>query len=254
MDRIRIRGGRQLKGQIRISGAKNAALPLMVASMLTDEPLTLHNVPRLADITTMMQLLRQHGVEIEATRRERPQPRYDAGAEGQGEDHLDHGALRSRAQDARVDAGAGPCCWRARARPRSRCRAAAPSARVPVDLHIAGLQRWARRSSSTAATWSRKAPKGLKGRRYTFPKVSVGATENLMMAATLAKGTTVLDNAAREPEIADLAECLSAMGARSTGIGTETLTIEGVTACMAAIEHAWFPTASRPAPTPWPSP
>ena len=105
-------------------------------------------------------------------------------------------------------------------------------ARVLLTCTSPASRRWARRSRSTAATWSPRRPKGLKGARYTFPKVSVGATENLMMAAALAKGTTVLANAAREPEITDLAECLTKMGVPISGIGTETLTIEGVAAAQ----------------------
>ncbi|MBP6770843.1 MAG: UDP-N-acetylglucosamine 1-carboxyvinyltransferase [Reyranella sp.] len=239
MDRIRIRGGRQLKGQIRISGAKNAALPLMVASMLSDQPLTLHNVPRLADISTMMQLLRQHGVEIEATAGENGHSHgttlvlkaakitsttapYDIVRKMRAS-MLVLGVLLAREGQARVSLPGG-CAIGAR----------------PVDLHIAGLRAMGAEIDIDGGYMVARAPKGLKGARYTFPKVSVGATENLMIAAALAKGTTVLDNAAREPEIANLAECLSAMGVPVGGIGTETLTIEGVTS-FKPIEHAVIP-------------
>ena len=227
MDRIRIRGGRQLNGEIRISGAKNASLPLMVAAMLTDKPLTLKNVPRLADITTMIQLLQQHGVEISAA---------------PGENGHSHGttltlkAARSPRprRPTTSCARCAPrcwcwaCCWRARARRGSRCPAAAPSARGRSTCISPGLKAMGAEIDIDGGYMVARAPKGLKGARYTFPKVSVGATENLMMAAALAKGTTVLDNAAREPEITDLAECLVAMGVPVAGIGTETLTIEGV--------------------------
>ena len=236
MDRIRIRGGRQLNGEIRISGAKNAALPLMVASMLSDRPLTLHNVPRLADITTMMQLLRQHGVEITTTAGENGHSHgttmvlkaskitsttapYDIVRKMRAS-MLVLGVLLAREGQARVSLPGG-CAIGAR----------------PVDLHIAGLRAMGAEIDIDGGYMVARAPKGLKGARYTFPKVSVGATENLMIAAALAKGTTVLDNAAREPEIADLAECLSAMGVPVGGIGPETLTIEGVTS-FKAIEHA----------------
>jgi len=239
MDRIRIRGGRQLKGQIHISGAKNAALPLMVASMLSDQPLTLHNVPRLADIATMMQLLRQHGVEIEATAGENGHSHgttmvlkaakitsttapYDIVRKMRAS-MLVLGVLLAREGQARVSLPGG-CAIGAR----------------PVDLHIAGLRAMGAEIDIDGGYMVARAPKGLKGARYTFPKVSVGATENLMIAAALAKGTTVLDNAAREPEIANLAECLAAMGVPVGGIGTETLTIEGVTS-FKAIEHAVIP-------------
>ena len=231
MDRIRIRGGRQLKGQIRISGAKNAALPLMVASMLSDQPLTLHNVPRLADITTMMQLLRQHGVEIEATAGENGHSHgttmvlkasnissttapYDIVRKMRAS-MLVLGVLLAREGQARVSLPGG-CAIGAR----------------PVDLHIAGLRAMGAEIDIDGGYMVARAPKGLKGARYTFPKVSVGATENLMIAAALAKGTTVLDNAAREPEIGDLG--------LAGGIGTETLTIEGVTS-FKPIEHSVIP-------------
>jgi UDP-N-acetylglucosamine 1-carboxyvinyltransferase len=227
MDRIRIKGGRQLRGEIRISGSKNASLPLMVASLLTDARLTLHNVPRLADITTMMQLLKQHGVEISTAAGENGHAHgtsltlqagkitsttapYDIVRKMRAS-VLVLGALLAREGEARVSLPGG-CAIGAR----------------PVDLHIAGLKAMGAEIDIDGGYLVAKAPKGLKGARFTFPKVSVGATENLMMAAALARGTTVLDNAAREPEITDLAHCLVAMGVPVSGIGTETLTIQGV--------------------------
>ena len=226
MDRIRIRGGRQLNGSIRISGSKNASLPLMAAALLTDKKFTLHNVPRLADITTMIQLLQQHGVEIDAAPGENGHSHgttltlqtkkiksttapYDIVRKMRAS-VLVLGPLLAREGEARVSLPGG-CAIGAR----------------PVDLHIAGLKAMGAEIDIDAGYMIAKAPKGLKGARYTFPKVSVGATENLMMAAALAKGTTVLANAAREPEIIDLAHCLTAMGVAIDGIGTETLTIEG---------------------------
>ncbi|MCX7360867.1 MAG: UDP-N-acetylglucosamine 1-carboxyvinyltransferase [Alphaproteobacteria bacterium] len=227
MDRIRINGGRQLKGEIRISGAKNAALPLMVAAMLSDKPLVLKNVPRLADISTMIQLLQQHGVEVSAAPGENGHSRgttltlktakitsttapYDIVRKMRAS-VLVLGPLLAREGRAKVSLPGG-CAIGAR----------------PVDLHIAGLKAMGAEIDIDGGYMEARAPKGLKGARFTFPKVSVGATENLMMAASLAKGTTVLDNAAREPEITDLAECLMAMGVPISGVGTETLTIEGV--------------------------
>jgi len=227
MDRIRIKGGRQLKGEIAISGSKNASLPLMVAALLTDQKLTLHNVPRLADITTMMQLLRQHGVEISAAPGENGHAHgttltlqagkiasttapYDIVRKMRAS-VLVLGALLAREKSARVSLPGG-CAIGAR----------------PVDLHIAGLKAMGAKIDIDGGYLVAKAPKGLRGARFTFPKVSVGATEDLMMAAALARGTTVLDNAAREPEITDLALCLMAMGVPIKGIGTETLTIQGV--------------------------
>ena len=227
MDRLRIKGGRQLKGEIRISGSKNASLPLMVAALLTDRKLTLHNVPRLADISTMIQLLKQHGVEVGAAPGENGHDRgttltlqagkiasttapYDIVRKMRAS-VLVLGPLLAREGQARVSLPGG-CAIGAR----------------PVDLHIAGLKAMGAEIDIDGGYIVAKAPKGLKGARFTFPKVSVGATENLMMAAALAKGTTVLDNAAREPEITDLAECLVSMGVPVRGIGTETLTIDGV--------------------------
>ena len=233
MDRIRIKGGRQLKGDILISGAKNAALPLMVSAMLSDKSLTLHNVPRLADITTMIQLLRQHGVDVSTIPGENGHAHgttlvlkagqitsttapYDIVRKMRAS-VLVLGVLLAREGQARVSLPGG-CAIGAR----------------PVDLHIAGLRAMGAEIDIDGGYMVARAPKGLKGARYTFPKVSVGATENLMMAAALAKGTTVLANAAREPEIIDLAECLTKMGVPITGIGTETLTIEGVQQLKAA--------------------
>jgi UDP-N-acetylglucosamine 1-carboxyvinyltransferase len=227
MDRIRIKGGRQLKGDIRISGSKNATLPLMVAALLSDKKLVLHNVPRLADITTMIQLLSQHGVEIDA---------------GTGENGHAHGTTLTL-QTRRISSTTAPYDivrkMRASVLVLGALLAREGAARVslpggcaigarPVDLHIAGLRAMGAEIDIDGGYMVARAPKGLKGARYTFPKVSVGATENLMMAAALAKGTTVLDNAAREPEITDLAECLAKMGVPVSGIGTETLVIEGV--------------------------
>jgi UDP-N-acetylglucosamine 1-carboxyvinyltransferase len=227
MDRIRIHGGKQLKGSIRISGSKNASLPLMATALLSDQKFTLHNVPRLADITTMIQLLQQHGVEIGAAPGENGHSHgttltlqtkkitsttapYDIVRKMRAS-VLVLGPLLAREGQAKVSLPGG-CAIGAR----------------PVDLHIAGLKAMGAEIDIDAGYMIAKAPKGLKGARYTFPKVSVGATENLMMAAALAKGTTVLANAAREPEIIDLAQCLTSMGVTIEGIGTETLTIHGV--------------------------
>src|SRR5215470_9051312 len=218
MDRIRIKGGRQLKGDIRISGSKNASLPLMAASLLTDQKLVLHNVPRLADITTMMQLLRQHGVEISAA---------------PGENGHAHGTTLTL-QAGKIASTTAPYDivrkMRASVLVLGALLAREKSARVslPGGCAIAGLKAMGAKIDIDGGYLVAKAPKGLRGARFTFPKVSVGATEDLMMAAALARGTTVLDNAAREPEITDLAQCLVAMGVPIEGIGTETLTIQGV--------------------------
>ncbi|GLR78365.1 UDP-N-acetylglucosamine 1-carboxyvinyltransferase [Azospirillum oryzae] len=227
MDKIRIRGGRPLNGSITVGGAKNAALPLMTASLLTDETLTLTNLPILADINTLCNLLLQHGVAIhmagaggdcagravdftarDVTNTTAP---YDLVRKMRAS-VLVLGPLLARCGEAKVSLPGG-CAIGAR----------------PVDLHIKGLEAMGADIRIDAGYIVAKAPAGgLRGAEYVFPKVSVGATENLLMAATLAKGTTILVNAAREPEVTDLAECLVKMGAKITGIGSDRLVIEGV--------------------------
>lgn len=227
MDKIRIRGGRPLNGAITVGGAKNAALPLMTAALLCDETLTLTNLPILADINTLCNLLLQHGVAIhmegaggecagravsftarDITNTTAP---YDLVRKMRAS-VLVLGPLLARCGEAKVSLPGG-CAIGAR----------------PVDLHIKGLEAMGADIRIEGGYIVAKAPKGgLRGAEYVFPKVSVGATENLLMAATLAKGVTILVNAAREPEVSDLAECLVKMGAKITGIGSDRLVIEGV--------------------------
>ncbi len=226
MDRIRIRGGQPLEGRIPISGAKNAALPLMAAALLSDGPLTLTNAPDLADIATMCGLLRQHGLEVEhdkaarriimggrATNLEAP---YDL-VRRMRASVLVLGPLVARHGQARVSLPGG-CAIGTR----------------PVDLHLKALEQLGAEIVLEAGYIEARAPKGLKGSRIIFPQVSVGATENMLMAACLAEGETELVNAAREPEIGDLAACLMRMGARIEGIGTDRLRVEGVRRLSAA--------------------
>ena len=228
MDRIQVRGGNRLNGQIRISGAKNAALPLMVASLLTDEPLTLASVPRLTDIAQLGEILAGLGVQIEQ------QP----SAAGSGS--IGHTLKLHAATIASTEAPydlvrkmrasflvIGPLVARCHGAKVSLPGGCAIGTR-PVDLHLKGLEAMGTEIELSDGYVIARAPKGLHGARISFPFVSVGATENLVMAAALAKGTTVLENAATEPEITDLVHCLQAMGARITGTGTRTLTIEGV--------------------------
>lgn len=227
MDKLRIRGGNPLKGQITISGAKNAALPLQAASLLTDEKLVLTNLPLLADITTMNRLLAQHGVEVHINGRDAfgssgRSVELDAGdifnltapydlVRKMRASVLVLGPLVARFGQAKVSLPGG-CAIGTR----------------PVDLHIKGLQAMGAQIDIEGGYILAKAPEGgLVGTEFVFPQVSVGATENLMMAATLAKGETVLVNAAREPEIGDLARCLIAMGAEIEGIGSDRLVIKG---------------------------
>ncbi|SFV36575.1 UDP-N-acetylglucosamine 1-carboxyvinyltransferase [Devosia crocina] len=230
MDRIRLVGGNPLNGDITISGAKNAALPLMIASLLTDEPLVLTNVPRLADVKQLERILENHGVDIAVHGRRRGE------SDGVGQRMTFHaadivdttapydlvskmrasfwviGPLLARCHEARVSLPGG-CAIGTR----------------PVDLFLFGLRELGAEIEIDEGYVVARAPKGgLVGNRIVFPKVSVGATHTLLMAASLAKGTTVIENAAQEPEITNVAECLVAMGAKISGIGTKTLTIEGV--------------------------
>ena len=230
MDRIRIKGGYPLSGDIVIGGAKNAALPLMAAGLLTEERLELANVPRLADIDTMAALLAQHGIAVEPEGRllrlggriastEAP---YDIVRKMRAS-VLVLGPLLARAGEARVSLPGG-CAIGTR----------------PVDLHLKGLEQMGAAIRLEAGYIDASVRGRLRGATIVFPFPSVGATENLLMAAALADGQTVLVNAAREPEIGDLAACLVAMGARIDGIGSDRLVIEGVDRLHGA-HHAILP-------------
>ncbi|KAB0677777.1 UDP-N-acetylglucosamine 1-carboxyvinyltransferase [Aureimonas leprariae] len=235
MDRIRIKGGNRLVGTIPISGAKNAALPLMIASLLTDDTLTLENVPHLADVEQLIRILGNHGVDYAVSGKRIGQ----SGTSGRtihftARTIIDTtapyelvskmrasfwviGPLLARMHQARVSLPGG-CAIGTR----------------PVDLFIEGLQALGASIDIENGYVAASAKGGLRGARYRFPKVSVGATHVLMMAASLAKGETVIENAAREPEVADLAECLNAMGAKIEGAGTSTIRIQGVEALSGA--------------------
>ena len=223
MDRIRIRGGRPLRGQIQISGAKNAALPLMATCLLTDQEVRLDNVPDLADINTMAHLLVQHGAEV-TTKLNSKQRSVILNGAGVNDTTAPYDLVRKMRASVLV---LGPLVAR-----HGQARVSLPGGCAigtrPVDLHIKALQQLGAEIDLKDGYIVASAPKGLRGAEVTFPKVSVGATENLLMAACLAKGETVLINAAREPEITDLAHCLAGMGAKIEGIGTNTLRIIGV--------------------------
>ena len=225
MDKICIRGGLPLEGVIPISGAKNAALPLMAASLLTPETLALKNVPVLADITTMANLLVQHGVAV-SRRQGRPHSGQilELSAGHITSSTAPYDLVRKMRASVLVLGPLVARCGRARVSLPGGC-AIGPR---PVDLHIKGLQRLGAEVELNQGYIEARAPKGLQGAEIAFPAVSVGATENLLMAATLADGETLLINAAREPEIGDLAECLVAMGAQIDGIGTDRLRVVGV--------------------------
>jgi len=226
MDRIIIRGGKPLNGRICISGAKNAALTLLPCALLTDEPLTLRNLPRLADVDSFGHLLNQLGVStmvegakadefgrvmtLRASNISSTVAPYDIVRKMRAS-ILVLGPLLARAGEATVSLPGG-CAIGLR----------------PVDLHLKALEALGAEIEITAGYVKAKAPPGgLKGGTIRFPIVSVGATENALMTAVLARGTTVIENAAREPEITDLAKCLIAMGAKIDGLRTDTLTIEG---------------------------
>lgn len=227
MDKIIIRGGKKLRGKIEISGAKNAALPLMTACLLTEDDLKLYNLPHLVDISTMIHLLVQHGVDFELdgcakqggskgevvrlnasniTSLEAP---YEIVRKMRAS-ILVLGPLLSRFGKARVSLPGG-CAIGTR----------------PVDLHLGALEAMGAKIELEEGYINASVKGRLKGADITFEKVSVGATENILMAATLADGKTTLRNAAKEPEITDLANCLVKMGAIIEGIGTDTLIIEG---------------------------
>ena len=234
MERILVSGGRALRGRVRIGGAKNAALPLMAASLLTDETLTLSNLPHLGDIATLASLLGHLGVEmsfeaatgaaasagrvmaLRATDIAGTEAPYDIVRKMRAS-ILVLGPLLARRGQATVSLPGG-CAIGTR----------------PVDLHLKGFERLGAEIELREGYVHARAPRGLAGARIAFPSVSVGATENLLAASCLARGETVLENAAREPEVADFARCLRAMGAEIEGIGTSRLTIRGVEALHGA--------------------
>ena len=231
MDKLLITGGRPLAGEVRVSGAKNAALPIMCAALLTDQPLALDNVPRLMDVRTMAKLLGLMGVEVgpqadgrlqlQASRIKDPVAGYEL-VKTMRASVLVLGPLLARCGRAKVSLPGG-CAIGAR----------------PVDQHVKGLQ-----AMGAAITvehgYMNASAKRLRGARVAMDMVTVTGTENLMMAAALAEGETRLENAAREPEVVDLAKCLRAMGARIEGAGTDTIRIEGV-ASLSGAKHRVMP-------------
>jgi UDP-N-acetylglucosamine 1-carboxyvinyltransferase len=226
MDRIRIRGGKPLKGEIPISGAKNAALKLMAAAILTAEPLTLTNVPRLADVRAMAELLASFGINIQVTL----SARFGEGDTMRLEAKDITSAFASYDMVRKMRASfqvLGPLLARMSGAKVSLPGGCAIGAR-PVELHLNALEAMGAKIDLADGYVTASAPNGLKGAEIVFPFVSVGATETAMMAATLAKGTTKIVNAAREPEISDLGNCLLAMGAQISGLGSSEITVQGV--------------------------
>src|SRR5262249_31310823 len=228
MDRIRIEGGRPLKGSIPISGAKNATLPLMIASLLTDETLILDNVPRLADVGLLQRILSNHGVDVMI------------GGKRLGETQYEGQTLHISAANV-IDTTAP---YELVSRMRASFWVVAPlvarmgEAKVsmpggcaigtrPVDLLIMALERLGAEIEIDRGYVIARAKNGLRGAEIKFPKVTVGGTHTALMAASLANGTSVIENAAREPEIKDVADCLNKMGAKISGAGTSQIVVEG---------------------------
>jgi len=224
MDRIRVKGGNRLSGTIEISGAKNAALPLMVTSLLTDEVLELTNVPRLADIDSLSAILAQHGTKIASNGADRVGTHLTLHTKDITSTLAPYDLVRKMRASFLV---AGPLLARMGEANVSLPGGCAIGSR-PVDLHLKGLEALGAEIRLEDGYVHASAPKGLSGGRITFPFVSVGATEHLLMTTSLTPGITVLENAAREPEVVDLGECLIKMGAQISGLGTSTVTIEGV--------------------------
>ncbi len=225
MDSIRIIGRQKLRGEIHISGAKNAALPLMCASLLSGETVTLSNVPYLADIVTMANLLAQHGVAFNMHGDGVPLTRsISLNAANVNNFTAPYELVRTMRASVLV---LGPLLARFGAAKVSLPGGCAIGAR-PIDLHLKALEQMGAEITLADGYINAKVADRLRGANITFEKVSVGATENLLMAACLADGVTTLHNAAREPEIADLAQCLQAMGAHIEGIGSASLRITGV--------------------------
>src|SRR6516225_5116058 len=241
MDRIQIRGGARLNGVIPISGAKNAALPLMIASLLTDQTLTLENLPRLADVSQLARILGNHGVDYSIDgKRVGEQAASGQTAHLRARTIVDTTApyelvskmrasfwvlapLVARTGEARVSMPGG-CAIGTR----------------PVDLLIMAVAGLGAEIEIESGYVVARAPHGLRGAEIVFPKVTVGGTHTAMMAASLAQGTTVIENAAREPEIADVADCLNKMGARISGAGSKQIVVEGV-AKLNGARHAVLP-------------
>lgn len=229
MDSIVVTGGNRLNGVIPISGAKNATLPLMIASLLTSEALVLENVPHLADVESLIRILTNHGVDYQVEgKRAHNKNQQGRNISFKAEEIVDTTAPYELVSKMRASFWViGPLLARMHKAKVSLPGGCAIGTR-PVDLFIDSLEALGAKIEIDTGYVIAEAPGGLVGAEFTFPKVSVGATHVAMMAATLAKGRTVLNNVAKEPEVSDLANCLNAMGAKITGIGSSTLTIEGV--------------------------
>ncbi len=228
MDRIKIIGGAKLNGTIPISGAKNAALPLLITALLTPDTLTLKNVPNLADVNMLMRILRNHGLDLTIDgKRAGQHTQLGETVHLTARDIVDTTAPYEMVSRMRASFWVlGPLlarCGQARVSLPGGCAIGTR----PVDLHLQGLKALGAEIDIEGGDVVASAPGGLTGARVVFPKISVGATINVLLAAALAKGETVMENAAQEPEIGDIANCLVKMGAKIEGIGSSTLHIQG---------------------------
>ncbi|MGA1206983.1 MAG: UDP-N-acetylglucosamine 1-carboxyvinyltransferase [Gammaproteobacteria bacterium] len=220
MDRLLIHGGRQLDGEVRVSGAKNAALPILAAALMVPGSVRFHNLPHLNDVTTMIQLLGRLGVDVLLDER----GSVELSAQSLTSVVAPYDLVRTMRASIVV---LGPLLARCHEAEVSLPGGCAIGAR-PVNLHIKALERLGVQFEVTDGYIKGRAPGGLKGGKVLFDKITVTGTENVLMAAVLAKGTTVIENAAREPEVTDLAQCLNTLGAKISGIGSDRLVIEGV--------------------------
>jgi len=240
MDRIRIRGGNRLNGTIPISGAKNAALPLMIVSLLTPGTLTLSNVPRLADVRLLQRILQNHGIDIMVAGKRASQTGMGDVMHLSAKDIVDTTAPYDLVSKMRASFWVlGPLLARCGEAKVSLPGGCAIGTR-PVDMHLMAMEKLGAQIEIQNGYVIALAKKGLKGAHIVFDKVTVGATHAALMAAVLANGDTIIENAASEPEIGDVAECLVKMGARIEGIHTSTLRITGVTSLKGA-EHSVIP-------------
>jgi UDP-N-acetylglucosamine 1-carboxyvinyltransferase len=231
VDKLLVTGGRALAGEVRVSGAKNAALPILCAALLTEKPLTLDNVPRLMDVRTMAKLLAKMGVEVG----EQTDGRLELRAKRIAEPVAGYEMVKTMRASVLVFGPLLARCGRARVSLPGGCAIGAR----PVDQHVKGLQAMGA-DITVEHGYMNASARRLRGARIVMDMVTVTGTENLMMAATLAEGTTVLENAAREPEVVDLANCLGAMGAKIEGAGTGVIRIDGV-ASLAGAKHRVMP-------------
>ena len=231
MDKLLVRGGKPLEGEARVSGAKNAALPIMCASLLTEQPLVLTNVPSLMDVRTMAKLLAQMGVQAEPL----ADGRCSLRASEVGNPEAPYDLVKTMRASVMVLGPLLARCGRARVSLPGGCAIGAR----PVDQHVKALQALGATIEIEQGYMDARAER-LRGAHIVFDLVTVTGTENLMLAATLAEGTTVLENAAREPEVVDLTDCLTAMGARIEGAGSSVIRIDGVRSLSGA-EHRVMP-------------